>query len=471
MRTCGWIAALLIATSPIQAKIFETPASQAAEWREEQAYTLGVQAYVFGFPWVFLPEIRWKWVTQPSESQKAPYAPLNQFWNARVLATAAYRDGGSPNVDTLYSIAWLDLDEEPVILSVPDVGDRYYTMQIASMDSDNFAYVGTRATGTKAGNYAIIGPDWKGNLPEGVKPLPSSRTPYALIVGRTLIYGQEDLPNVRKIQDQYKLTPLSQWGKREIQLGDNRDVWKPYDVKGNPLAEWQTMNRAMTENPPQESHQLLLKLFSKIGVGPNQNVEQLDEASKRGLARAAKDGMKLLREFLISGGTGTLVNGWHYPPASLGRAGQDDDFLTRAALQCLVGIVANDPEEAIYLLTAFDSQGQFLSGSNNYVMHFSPDGLPEVDAFWSVTMYGLDNNLIANPINRYRLGTYPKGALHFDADGGLTLYIQNKSPGSDKESNWLPAPKEKFYLILRTYIPGQEIVLHEWKPPAVERIK
>ena len=458
----------LLSTFNVQAKAVETPAAEASDWHEEYAYSLGLQAFIYGFPWIFLPEIRWKWVTQSTNVKWEPYAPLNMFWNARTLATAEYRDGGSPNDDTLYSIAWLDL-KEPIILSVPDVGDRYYTMQMASMDDDNFAYVGKRTTGTKAGNYAIVGPDWKGTLPQGVKALPPSRTPYAIILGRTLVYGKEDLQNVYKIQDQYKLTPLSLWGKEDAKLPESHDVWKPYDVKEDPLAAWKTMNRAMTENPPQnESQRVLLNLFSKIGLGPNQDVEKLDEASKRGLAKAAKEGMKLLREVIVTG-ISKPVNGWRFPPTSMGRSGQADDFLTRAAFQTLAGIVANDPKEAVYIMGTTDVQGQTLTGANNYIMRFEPNGLPKVGAFWSVTMYGLDNNLVANSINRYKLGTYPKGELKFDSDGSLTIYIQDKSPGSEKESNWLPAPKGDYYLILRTYMSSEEIVEQKWIPPAVIR--
>ncbi len=195
----------------------------------------------------------------------------------------------------------------------------------------------------------------------------------------------------------------------------------------------------------------------------------MDEATKRGLTRAAQDGMKLLREVIVAG-LGKKVNGWTYPLPTMGRAGLRDDFLTRASIQCLAGIIANDPEEAVYLNTALDEGGRRLSGANRYVIRFGPGGLPKVGAFWSVTMYGMDNNLVANSINRYKLGTYPEGAMKFDPDGGLTLYIQSESPGADKASNWLPAPNDEFYFILRTYMPAPEIVKQEWKPPTVQRV-
>ena len=149
------------------------------DWREQYAYTLGVQAYVFSFPWSYLPELRYTWVTQEPSNASTPYAPLNHFWHVWKLADADYRDGGSPNYDTLYSLAWLDVGKEPVILSHPDVKDRYFTFQIASMTSDNIDYVGSRTTGSEAGHFAITGPDWRGELPPGVKRLKPSPTAAA----------------------------------------------------------------------------------------------------------------------------------------------------------------------------------------------------------------------------------------------------------------------------------------------------
>ncbi len=461
------LAALLLFAGSATAEPHQSSAEPDANWRETYAYTLGTQAFVYGFPWVFLPQIRYDWVTQPRNPKWVPYVPLNQFWNSTELATATYRDGGSPNNDTLYSMAVLDLAKEPLILSVPAVGERYYGIEMASADSDNFAYVGSRTTGNKAGHYAIIGPDWKGTLPDGVQALPASRTNDGLIFGRTLVYDQADLANVHQLQAQYRLTPLSQWGmSNPPKPVDDRNVWQPFDRKADPLAAFKTMNKAMTENPPSENHKSMLANFASIGVGPGQDVTKMDAATQRGLARAAADGMKVVRG-AITTGLGKKVNGWTYPPASFGRAGLHDDFLLRASLQCLGGIIANDPAEAIYMNTFFDAAGDKLSGAKRYVVHFPAGQLPDVKAFWSLTMYGVDNNLVANSINRYKLGSYPKGAMQFDTDGGLTLYVQNESPGKDKESNWLPAPKEAFYLILRSYLPGPTLLSQEWVPPAV----
>jgi hypothetical protein len=434
------------------------------DWRERYAYTLGMQAYIYGFPYVYMSEVRWGQVAQKVDPI-LPHAAVNHFWHNQVMGGPESQAGGSPNNDTLYSIAWLDLSGEPVILSVPDVGGRYYTMEIASFDSDNFAYVGTRTTGTKAGNYAIVGPSWKGELPSGVQQLTASRTPAAFILGRTLLRGPEDLPTIRAVMIQYKLTPLSLWRKPGLKIPESYDVLKPFDRKTDALGEWKTMNAAMTENPPPSRHAVLLKQFSQIGIGPGLDVDTLDEATRRGLARAAIDGRNLLDTALRQGARQKNVNGWNYPPRDMGRAGDKDDFILRAALQSMWGIVANDPEEAIYLNTSTGLDGQQLTGANRYLMQFSKGGLPEVRAFWSVTLYDAKHNLVENPLRRYAIGDRDK--LTLNADGSLDIYIQNLSPGADKETNWLPAPTGEFNLVLRNYLPGIDIQKQRWMPPAV----
>jgi hypothetical protein len=440
------------------------------DWREEYAYTLGVQAFVFGLPYVYLPTLRWNWVTQPKPPGSfEPYAPLNHFWNGRTLANATWRGGGAPNQDTLYSMAWVDVSKEPIILSHPDMGDRYFVFELASMDSDNFAYVGTRTTGEKAGSFAIVGPDWKGTLPEGVKALPPSRTPTVLVFGRTLVDGEADVPAVNALQDQYKLTPLSFWGKKDAVLPASRDVWKPFDTSTDPLAEWKTMSRAMTNNPPEARLAKLVELFGKVGVGPGhgQDIDKLDDATKRGLARAAVDGRKMLNEAIRSGDLGKKINNWSIPPKDFGTAGLSDDFLLRGSLQCLGGIIANDPAEAVYFNTGFDGAGQPLDGAKRYVIRFAPDQLPDVKAFWSMTLYDPTYNFTPNPINRYSIGDRSK-QVKKGADGSLTIYVQSTSPGADKESNWLPSTKSGlFLLVMRTYMPGAAILEQTWAPPPI----
>lgn len=263
------------------------------------------------------------------------------------------------------------------------------------------------------------------------------------------------------------LIPLSLWGKKDAVLPASRDVWEPFNLKTDPLAQWKTMNRAMTENPPQAGLAKLTEFFGKVGIGPGQDIEKLDASTKRGLARAAVDGRALLNEVIRSGDLGKRVNGWNIPPSQMGRAGLSDDFLLRASLQCLGGIISNDPAEAIYFNTTIDANGKAFEGGTRYTMRFAPGQLPNVEAFWSITMYDPTYNLVDNPINRYAIGNRTPD-LKKDADGGLTLFIQSDSPGKDKESNWLPSTKTgSFLVIMRTYMPGPEIVEQKWAPPAV----
>ena len=460
------LAFSLVQTVSVCGQENQTP---PADWREQYAYTLGVQAYVFSFPWSYLPELRYAWVTQKPKNASTPYAPLNHFWHMRTLADADYRDGGSPNYDTLYSLAWLDVGKEPVILSHPDVKDRYFTFQIASMTSDNIDYVGSRTTGSEAGHFAITGPDWRGELPQGVKRLKPSPTAAVLIFGRTTVKGPEDVPDVNRLQSQYKLTPLSLWRKADAQVPERRDVFKPFDREQDPLNEWRTINRAMTENPPLERNAFMVELMKTIGVGPGQDVDAMDEATQRGLARAAKDGRALLFN-ITTAGYGKQVNGWTYPPSSLGRAGYQGDFRTRGAVQCMGGIISNDPAENIYLNTTTDVKGGRLDGANRYVLKFEKGELPEVSEFWSLTMYDMTFNFADNPIDRYAIGSLKEG-YELGEDGSLTLYIQHDSPGKDKESNWLPSPEGEFFVVFRTYGPGKKLLSQEWELPGLAPVE
>ena len=183
------------------------------DWRTEYAYTTGMQAFIYGFPYIYNARLRHDWITKPRDPAVIPYAPVSHFWHASSLVDATYRDGGCPNNDTMYSLAWVDLSREPVVLSHPNMGNRYFTFELMAFTSDNFDYVGQRTTGKAAGHFAITGPGWKGRLPAGVKKTQPSPTPWILVLGRTLVDGQDDLPKVRALQEQYKLTPLSKWGK------------------------------------------------------------------------------------------------------------------------------------------------------------------------------------------------------------------------------------------------------------------
>jgi hypothetical protein len=434
-----------------------TPRKPQADWRETYAYTLGVQAYIYAFPWSYFPEERWK---RSADVERQ----ANRLHHFRDLKDSSHLDGGSPNNDTLYSRAWLYAKDDPVILSVPAIPDRYHSVELVDFRGDNFAYVGHRTTGDGAGHFAIVGPGWKGTLPAGITLLPACTTTWSFAQVRTYVKDAEDLPAARAIQDGYKLTPLSQWINPNAQPAQAPEIWQPLDRNADPLNEWRTINRALLEFPTDADDADLLQSFARIGVGPGLDVEALDAATKSGLARAAVDGRKIIFGGFAGGYGQTQVNGWNYPPKQTGRMTRSRDWLLRA-IQPAVGFIANDPVEATYLNVSVDGDGEPLSGKNRYVIQFAAGAQPKVNAFWSITMYNEKTNLVANPIHRYSIGD--RSGMEENADGSLTIHLQKESPGADKVSNWLPSPEGSFFLFLRAYLPEAEIVNQTWQPPKV----
>ena len=280
---------------------------------------------------------------------------MNSFFNSRSLATPADQTGGSPNCDTLYSTAWLNLSAEPLVLTVPEVTDRFYSLQIACASSDNFAYVGLLATGSQAGNYLLALPNWQGEVPNDVHDiLARSPTPVVFILGRTGVNNktEADLDQAHKVQSGYRLTPLSRWVDPNLPPETPPKAIIPVGLDySDPTGAWLTMNRSMTQNSPiglpGVNQEGLIDLFATIGVGPNQEVELESRQTQLGLQRAAEDALNLLKS--MAKGRGKQVNNWNYPPIDYGRAGYIGDYITRSALQALGGIVANDPNEAVYL--------------------------------------------------------------------------------------------------------------------------
>ena len=236
-------------TSDVERPATTVPAGRP-DWRGEYAYAVGVMAFVYGFPYIYNAKLRHDWVTKKQNPDVVPYAAVNHFWHAGRLLDATFRAGGCPSTDFLYSIAWLDLGREPVILSHPDTGGRYFTFQLAAFTSDNFGYVGQRTTGSAAGDFAVVGPGWDGDLPPGVHRVQPSPTPWALVLGRTAVTGGDDLGDARALQEQYRLTPLSLWDVSGAIVPDRRDVYAPAPAAEDPLGPWKTLNAMLAENPP-----------------------------------------------------------------------------------------------------------------------------------------------------------------------------------------------------------------------------
>jgi hypothetical protein len=451
-------ASLAILMSLIMADVVLAEPEEQISWREQYAYSMGMAAYPYVLPYLYMSQLRWRWTNNPINPENSPYAAINHFWHVNKVVDASYKDGGTPNNDTVYSIAWVYVGDEPVILSHPEMDVRNFSFHFSDYTSDVFTVVSQRATGQGAGHFALAYKDFKGELPEGVQKLEVSPTPWVFLLARTMVYDKQDMPNVTALQKQYQLTPLSYWGKPADALPASHDVWRPYKARQDPLASWRTINRAMTENPPPESERELLSFFGEIvHIGPGQDLDTLDEDSKRGLARAARDAHKLAIQARNDIPGRTIVNGWGRNPGDAGRMTDAGRYFMRGVNQSFKGIAPNYPEEARYFARSRNEDGEYLDGSQaTYELTFPVGKLPPVEAFWSVTMYGLDANLVDNSLNRYSIGDRTPG-LKQNADGSLTLYVQHQSPGKDKEANWLPAPEARFTMTLRTYRPRDEV--------------
>ena len=460
------LAALLsgLAATPIVS-------AEAAKLTEAEAAKLGVDAYVYGYPLVTM-ELTRRVVTNVAEP-KGAHAPMGQFANLREYPNASFKDVTAPNADTLYSSAFLDLGKEPYVLSLPNEAGRYYLMPMLSGWTDVFQVPGKRTTGTKAQTYAITGPHWKGALPSGVKEL-KSPTDMVWILGRTYCTGTpEDYKAVHAIQDQYKLVPLSAYGKPYTAPAGSVDP--AVDMK-TPVRDqlerlsaadyFKLMAQLLKTNPPARADAPMVAKLRRLGIVPGHEFDLSKAAPEvqRGLEGAPKAGVeKIMGHFKTAGKD---INGWVF---TTGTGLYGTDYLQRA-LVTAIGLGANRPQDAIYPTSEKDAAGQPYDGANTYVMRFAKGQLPPVNAFWSVTMYNAEYFFVDNPLNRYTLSS--RNALKPNPDGSVDLYIQKESPGPDKESNWLPAPAGKFILMMRLYWPKEKdpsILDGSWKLPPVKR--
>ena len=439
------------------------------ELSEEEAFKLGTEAYIYGYPLITMEMTRR--VMTNTETPKGNHAPMGQFFNARTYPDASFRDVTAPNADTLYSTAWVDLSKEPYVLSLPDEGDRYFLIPMLDAWTNVFQVPGKRTTSDKAQTYAITGPGWKGTLPEGVTEY-KSPTSMVWILGRTYCTGRpEDYKAVHALQDKYKLVPLSAYRKEytppQGKVDPSIDMKTPVRDQVNKMdagAYFKLLAALMADNPPAEADMPIVAKLAKLGIAPGKDfdISKLDAAVAKGLDRAPKAAVeKIMAHFKQAG---TPENGWMFTT----KAGiYGTDYLQRAFITA-IGLGANRPQDAIYPSSEADAEGKPYSGVNKYVMHFDKGQTPPVDGFWSLTMYNGDYFFVENPLNKYTVS--PRNALKYNDDGSLDLYIQNESPGKDKEANWLPAPKDKFVLMMRLYWPKENppsIVDGTWKPPAV----
>lgn len=439
---------------------------ESADWRESWAYLIGMQAYAYGYPALHATKLRFGMVRQP---QGVVNMPLNTFFHVPRLPDHNEQYGGSPMRDGTYSVAWVDLKDEPVVVHAPACGDRYVSIQFAEFYSDIFGYIGPAVNDGKAQTALLVGPDWADVRPEGVDLVLRAPTPSVFLIARVASAGGDDLPPARALQHAFWVKPLSSW-QSGSGAPERRDVLVPL-LGTTDLADFQTMNAAMRENPPPARDRALMLQFARVGLGPlaAAPLDSLDDATRRGLARALADGPKLLARVAQAGGNTKVVDGWFYGDKNWGRMAEAGDFLGRASPQSFSGIIEHWIEQSTKLRTFVDADDEPLSGEHRYVLRFAKDEIPAAQAFWSITLYDERFNMVDNPIQRYSVGSL-RNDLQFGAEGSLDIWLQHEAPPPERLSNWLPTPKGKFNLFLRTYLPAKAVMEQSYAPPPVRRV-
>jgi hypothetical protein len=464
------VTASMAKSSPVQA---QTSADRPGFLKAKDIAEAG---FIYGLPIVMNYAVMYEYAVDRSSGQFK--APFNQIKNEPNVFT--YKDTAivTPNSDTPYSFVWMDLRAEPIVLSVPAVeAKRYYAVQLCDGNTYNFGYIGTRTTGSEAGDYMVVGPDWKGATPPGIKKVFQSSTQLSLAGYRTQLFSPDDLDNVKKVQAGYKVQTLSAYLKQPATTAASTIDFPKIDKELVKTNFFDYLDFALQFAPAQENEKEIRAQLAAIGVGPGKtlNFKDLPLEQKLEIGLGMKEGERKIDEGVAD--AGKAVNGWRVSGLPGDSAHYNGDWLKRA-VAAKAGIYGNSPEEATYPLTRIDGEGQTLDGSkNNYTLTFPAGQQPPVNAFWSLTMYdGKTQLLIENPINRYLINSPMLPNMKTNPDGSLTLYIQNKSPGADKEANWLPAPDGPIYLVMRLYWPKTEppSILPPgegtWQPPGLKRV-
>ncbi|MBP0631535.1 DUF1254 domain-containing protein [Cupriavidus sp. AcVe19-1a] len=445
-------------SATIQTAAVEQPPSDLA------MKALSAEVFTYAYPLVLMD------VTRELMTLRTP---VNTFSHKRTFPDPSFTDVVSPNADTLYSSAWLDLSREPVILSVPDTQGRYYLMPLLDAWTNVFASPGMRTTGTRRGNFAITGPDWRGTLPKGVQEI-RSPTSMVWLIGRTQVNDKKDLPAVHRLQDQYRLTPLSAWG------GGRRVPERPapraaaVDTQSSPVEQVAAMDAQafftrfaalLPANPPAPADSAMVEKLRRMGIHPG--VPFKTTVMEPTTARAVQEGATAALAAIVQGarkGNADAGNGW-VMHRDLGNYGTN---YGRRAVTASVGLGANLPEDAIYASTRTDANGTPLQGGARYVLHFDKGQLPPARAFWSLTLYDDHQAFVPNPIQRYAIGS--RDRLRYNRDGSLDIYIQHERPAGSRAANWLPAPPDGLNMMLRAYWPEQGLLDGSWMPPPVIRV-
>lgn len=461
MKTNSLTFGFLLLSAILPARAEVTPA---------EATAIAKEAYIYGVPIVSSYGTMYVFNLAPENPQYK--GPFNSILNIARVFTPEDTAFVTPNSDTPYTFVGLDLRAEPMVVTVPEIEpQRYFVFQLLDLFTFNFDYIGTRTTGNKGGNYLFVGPGWKETAPEGITKVIHSETQLLNIVGRTQLFNPADLENVKKIQAGYKVQPLSTYTKTSPPPAQPTTDWhKPLSPEAQKTSlEFFSLLGFLLQftEPPDPSEVALLERFASIGIQPGKSLDistlspKMQAALKAGMA----SGQKEIDDYRASlGGKSDMLFGT--------REFLKNNYLVRAT-GTQVGIGANSREEALYPIYSHDSGDEALDGSKHaYTLSFKGGDFPPVEAFWSLTMYNVPQQLlVANSLNRYLINSPMLPNLKKDADGGLTIYIQAESPGPEKEANWLPAPKGPFMMAMRYYWPKPALLADEWKSPAVIQVK
>jgi len=457
----------------ITASLVFTSCSKKTEVTPEEVKQIAKEAYVYGYPMVDSYRIMYAYFVDKNDPEYK--APFNQIKNIPKVFTPEDKAVQTPNSDTPYSMLGMDLRAEPLILTVPAIEkNRYYSIQLVDQYTFNFDYIGSRTTGNDGGKYMVAGPNWNGEKPEGIDKVFKSETEFGIAIYRTQLFDPSDIDNVIKIQNGYKVQTLSEFlGQPAPPAAPEIEFMKPLpkDQEETSPDFYKILNFWLQFCPTVQSEVELMERFAKIDVGGGVNFDlaQMSPETKEAIEQGMADAWKELHEFEKTDlATDKVTSGDVFGT----RAFLKNNYLYRFAAAVL-GIFGNSEKEAIYPMYRTDSEGNALNAkNNNYTIYLAPKDFPPVHAFWSFTMYNLPQSLlVANSINRYLINSPMLPELKKDAKGGVTIYIQYKSPGKDKESNWLPAPDGPFWVALRLYWPKEAALDGSWKQPPLVLVK
>lgn len=447
------------------------PATSAtAPLTAAEARAIGLDGYIYFYPLLTMDVTR-KQFTNIEPGEEFGKGPMNMFVSVPEYPPADFKGVVRSNFDTLYSIAWLDLTAEPLIISAPDTNGRFYLLPMLDMWTDVFASPGWRTTGTEAGEFLVTPPGWTGTVSSEFTHI-AAPTPSVWIIGRTKTDGPNDYPAVHKIQAGYKVTPLSRRGKPATPIAVAIDL--SVDMKTPPKVQVDSMSaeryftyaaELLALHPPHSTDQPMMAQLRRLGIEPGKPFDwkALDPAVQKALESAPAEAQKLMAWKVDS--LARVANGWSMNTDTMGVYG---NYYLKRAIVSQFGLGANLPEDAIYPLNLGDENGKPLDGTHNYVIHFEKGQTPPVNAFWSITLYDSEGFQVGNSLNRFAVSSWMP--FKTNADGSLDLYLQHENPGAERETNWLPAPKGPFNLTMRLYGPQSDALTGRWNPPPVKRV-